>query len=195
MSCLIALEESGLAFQGIEVDWENPNAHLEELERLNPQGSVPLLINEDGRPLTQNAAILEIIADRAPGSNLLAPVGTWARAETLSWLSWVASDLHKSFSPLFAISRISQNASAQDDIRKWAIQNIRNQLALADSKLAQGPYLLGETFTIADTYLFVVAEWGIEMDLDYSEFPHLLASLKQFRSRRSVKKAYLQSTA
>ena len=168
MSCHIGLEEAAVPYEALKVDWGKPDAHLADLERLNPLGVVPVLVMKDGRTLTQNTAILEMVADMKPEMKLLAPVGSWERAETLAWLSFVAADLHKAYSPLFGLQGISANEATQADVREWAMKNVHQHLAHADSRLADREYLMGSTFTIADAYLFTVLGWskwvGVKMD-------------------------------
>jgi glutathione S-transferase len=168
MSCHIGLEESGVAYEAVKVDWGKPDGHLAELEKLNPLGVVPVLVANDGRTLTQNTAILELVADMKPEKKLLAPAGTWERAETLAWLSFVAADLHKAYSPLFGLQSISASEATQADVREWAMKSVHQHLAHVDAHLAHREYLMGSAFTIADAYLFTVLGWskwvGVKMD-------------------------------
>src|SRR4051812_34401540 len=100
-SCHITLEESGLKYDAIEVDFDNasdPNVAL--VSKLNALGTLPILITDDGKQLDQNLAIHTYIADKAPGKNLLPAEGTYERAEALNWLSFVCSDLHKGIGAL-----------------------------------------------------------------------------------------------
>src|SRR4051812_2889521 len=95
-SCHITLEESGLPYEAIEIDWDNeadPNA--DEAMRLNPLGTLPVAIVAPNQTLTQNIGIHTYVADLAPQKNLLPKPGTFERAEAMNWLSFVASDLHK----------------------------------------------------------------------------------------------------
>src|SRR5437870_2124852 len=91
-SCHISLEESGLKHEAIGIDWDNqsdPNIAL--VTKLNPLGTLPVMVVENGKTLTQNIAIHTYVADLAPHSNLLPPSGTFERAEAMQWLSFVAS--------------------------------------------------------------------------------------------------------
>lgn len=186
-SCHIGLEESGLPHELAALDWEK-NQNVVELERLNPLGCVPVLVNNEGRPLTQNEAILQHIADLAPAKKLLAPIGTWERAETLAWLSFVAADLHKAFSPLFIIDRVYKSEEARTEVRAATTANVHKHLVHVNAHLAGRDYLMGSQFTIADCYLFVVATWGEWMNLDMAPYSHLNAYLKRVTSRPAVHK-------
>ncbi|MBU6374986.1 MAG: glutathione S-transferase family protein [Bdellovibrionales bacterium] len=192
MSCHMGLEESGLKYQAIQVDWSKPDQNLADLERLNPLGVVPVLITQEGKALTQNAAILEVIADLKPESKLLAPVGSPDRAETLAWLSFVAADLHKSYSPLFGLQAISPSESTQSEVREWAKKNVHQHLAHVDAHLAGRDYLMGKTFTIADCYLFTVVGWSKWVGVKMDAYPNLNAYQDRVYQRPAVQ-AVLQA--
>jgi glutathione S-transferase len=186
MSCHIGLEESGLDYEAVKVDWGKADGHLQELESLNPLGVVPVLVTNDGKTLTQNAAILEVIADRKPESGLLPAVGTWERAETLAWLSFVASDLHKSYSPLFGLQSISSQETTQGEVREWAMKNVHQHLAHVDARLAGREYLMGSTFTIADAYLFTVLGWSKWVGVKMDDYRNLAAYIDRVYQRPAV---------
>ncbi len=107
-SCRISLEESGLEYEAVGVDWSNPSdPNVARVDRLNPMGTLPILVVDSSRVLNQNIGIHTYIADQAKGRNLLPPAGTFERAQAMNWLSFVAADYHKSFSPFFALETIS----------------------------------------------------------------------------------------
>jgi len=190
-SCHIGLEESGLPYQAIEVDWDQ-NKNVAELEKLNSLGVVPVLVNNEGRTLTQNEAILQHVADLNPKSGLLAPVGTWERAQTLAWLSFVAADLHKAYSPLFGLDRVYKSDTTKAEVRAFVTDNVQKHLAHVNAHLAadQGgrDYLMGKQFTVADCYLFVVASWSKWLSLDMSAHSSLNAYLARVAARPAVQR-------
>ncbi len=190
MSCHIALEEAGLPYEAIRVDWENPNASLAEMERLNPLGVVPVLVSEQGKTLTQNAAILEYIADAKPSSHLLAPVGSWERSETMAWLSFVAADLHKAFAPLYALKRMSNSESGRAEIKSWAVNQIHSLLSHVDNQLQGKDFLTGKNFTIADAYLFVVVSWSKDLKIQTTAYSNLSATLDRIYRRPAVQNVF-----
>lgn len=111
-SCHISLEESGFPYEAVPVDWSDA-AQAAEVERLNPLGTLPILTDKN-LTLNQNIGIHTYVADQVPQKQLLPPVGTPERAEAMSWLSFIASDLHKSFSPLFALVSVSPDKKVQE---------------------------------------------------------------------------------
>ena len=95
-SCHISLEESGLKYQTVAVDWDNPSdPHAAEIPKMNGMGTLPILVTDDNKQLDQNLSIHMYIADKAPGKNLL-PASGIERYQAMNWLSFVAADLHKS---------------------------------------------------------------------------------------------------
>lgn len=159
MSCHIALEVSQLPFELVYVGKNADESVKKGFKQINPLGAVPALSIDNQQILTQNIAILEYIADQKPESKLLAPAGTFERAETMMWLSLVATDLHKSFGPLFGLAGISADARVQEDIKKWSLTNIDKYLTRIDAHLKGKTFLVGEHLSIADCYLFTVYQW------------------------------------
>ena len=187
MSCKIAIDEAKLAHEAVLVDFEAPGALTAEVAALNPLGALPIMTS-DGKTMTQNIAILEYIADNAPGSNLLPAVGTWERAEVMRWLSFTASDLHKSFSPLFGMNSIATSPGAKTDLRNWAVSSIDELFTIAEKQLTGRDYLTGKNFTIADAYFFVVTGWTKWVDISIAKYPNLSAFQTRVAHRPVVAK-------
>ncbi len=183
----IALEESGLPYEAIEVSWKR-NLNVEKLNQLNSLGAVPVLVTQKNEVITQNTAILEYIADQVPAKKLLASVGTAERSQTLSWVSFVASDLQKSYLPLFRAEAMTSSVGAQKEIEKFAEQSVRELLNHVDSALAKGGFIVGEHFTIADALLFVISGWAEWAEIDLAEYENLARYRKQIAERPAVEK-------
>jgi glutathione S-transferase len=188
MSCHIALEEAGLNYTPVQIDWDKHNADLQEMLKLNPLGVVPVLVTDQGKTITQNAAILEFLADSKPSSNLLPGVGTAERAEVTQWVSFVSSDLHKSFGPLFSGDAITSNEAGRKDVRDWAVTNLNKYLAHVDKNLAGKDFICGSKFTIADAYLFTVTNWCQWVKVPTTEFKNLTSYMARVSARRAVQK-------
>ena len=186
-ACHIAMEEAGLKYTPVEVSWKR-NVNVTELSAVNPLGSVPALVSDQGKVLTQNAAILEYIGDLSPTSNLLAKPGTWERYETMSWVSFVASDLHKAFSPFFRLKDMTTSETAQQEIKKFVAKNVMNYLDHVDKNLAGKTFITGSTFTIADAYLYVIAGWAQFVDIDVSTYKNLGGYMNRVGTRPAVQK-------
>jgi glutathione S-transferase len=186
-SCHIALEEAGMSYTPVEVSWDK-NQNVSELQKLNPLGVAPVAVLDDGKVLTQNIAILEMIADKMPGSHLLAEKGTWERANTLSWLSFVASDLHKAFGPLFRLDSVAKTDSSREDIRTFALNDINGYLAHVDKNLEGKDYITGKTFTVADCYLFVVTSWCKFLKIPTDSYKNLTQYMTRVYQRPAVQR-------
>lgn len=173
----IALHEAGIPFQLAKVDLKTHK--LDDgrpYTEINPKGSVPALQFDDGEVLTENIAILSYIADQKPD---LIPPGHRGRYRLLEMLSYLASELHKAFHPLF----VPRSTEAEKKQAATAVEQKLNYLA----KQFQGPYLLGAHMSAADPYLFVMLTWAESMKL---AVPDALAEFaRRMRERPAVRLA------
>jgi len=179
----IALREAGIAFDLVKVD--NASKKLPDgadYNAVNAKGYVPCLELDGGERLTEGPAIVQYIADLAPKSKLAPPPGTLARARLQEWLNFVTSELHKGFSPLFA-------SNTPDQYKLIAKDKLMTRLRLADAALERQPFLLGDGFTVADAYLFVVASWAKHVNVDLSQLGSLVAFSKRVAERPAVREA------
>ena len=186
-SCHITLEESGLQYEAIEVDWDNPadtNAAL--VTKLNPLGTLPIFLTDKGQQLDQNLAIHTYVADSAPSKNLLPASGTYERAQALNWLSFVCSDLHKSIGGLFSLPAISKDPKVVDAVRTFMIQESNKNIAYVDSHLNGKDYLMGSQFTPADAYAFVVLGWTQYLEIPLTPYKNVQAYLARIAARPAV---------
>jgi glutathione S-transferase len=180
----IALREAGLPFTLEQVDiFTGKTAGGEDFAAINPKGYVPALKLEDGSVLTEGAAIVQYIADLAPSVGLAPRPATLERARLQEWLNFLASELHKAFSPLF-------RPGTDEAGRQEARAAIARRLGHIETELADGrSYLLGDAFSVADIYLFVIAGWAEGKDIPLSAWPRLTALLERVASRDSVREA------
>jgi glutathione S-transferase len=188
MSCEIAFEEMGIAHEAILLDWEKNDAHMSELHRLNPLGAAPVVVTESGQTLTQNSAVLEYFADLKKQTQMLPAPGTIERAHVLQWLSFAATDFHKSFVPLFALQGISENPTTREEVRNWAVKGVQENLAYLDKALAGKEFITGSQFTVADCYLFVVAGWTKFVQIPLDPYKNVAAYVSRVYQRPSVQK-------
>jgi glutathione S-transferase len=188
-SCHISLEESGLKYEAIEVDWDNPSdPNLALVEKLNPLGTLPILLTDEGRQLDQNLAIHAYVADRAPDRRLLPPAGTIERAQAMNWLSFVAADLHKAIGGLFGVPHFSPDKAQQENFRKFMLGRAQDHLAYLNSKLEGCDYLMGKEFCVADAYAFIVSSWTRPLEIPMEPYPNVKAYLGRVAARPAVAK-------
>jgi glutathione S-transferase len=185
--CHIAIQESGIKYTPMEVSFKR-NINVDELEKVNPLARVPALLSTEGKPLSQNGAIMEYIADLAPATRLLAPQGTWERAETMQWVIFAASDFQKAFLAYFSADQVTDSEPAQKGIQKSAIELIHEYLHYVDKSLAGKDFVMGNQFTIADCYIFTMLGWTTWLELDISEYRNLKPYMKRVYDRPAVQK-------
>jgi glutathione S-transferase len=180
----IILREIGSAFDLERVEGATKTTESgEDFRQVNPKGYVPALRLDGGEILTEGAAIVQYIAD-TNGANELAPsAGTVGRARLQEHLNFVASELHKAFSPLF-------HADASEEAKSAAPANVGRHFDHVEQVLSDGrSYLLGATFTVADAYLFVVSSWAAPTGIGLDRWPNLAAFVERVRGRPAVKAA------
>ncbi len=179
----IVMHEAGLAFEAIPAPTKThqlPDGT--DFYTINPLGYVPYLTLDDGRSLHEGPAIVQYLADLVPEKKLAPANGTFERYKLQEWLTFIGTELHKSFSPLF-------NPAAPDVTKEQAKQTLAKRLAWVDSELAGKDYLLGEQFTVADAYLFTVTNWARIVKVDLSTFANLLAYRTRVSERPGVQAA------
>ncbi|QDY41819.1 glutathione transferase GstA [Candidatus Pantoea soli] len=158
----IVARECGLDFTQVNVDLQKKVTEQgEDYWQINPKGQVPALQFDDGTLLTEGVAIVQYLADLKPDRNLLAPTGSLTRYHTLEWLSFISSELHKTFSPLF-------RPDTPEAYKTIVRAQLEKKYRLVDAALQDKQWLMGLRFTVADAYLFVVTRWAkaIRLDLD-----------------------------
>jgi glutathione S-transferase len=153
---------------------------------LNPAGAVPVL-EEDGWVLTQNAAILNYLADRFPHARLAGDGTPKSRAEVNRWLSFLNADVHPAFHPLFGAAA-PLGADAEEKAKEGARRRLRGYFERADAQLAGRDYLTGAR-SIADPYLFVVTQWAKKLGVDLSGLDNLAAFDRRMAADAGVQAA------
>lgn len=148
---------------------------------INPKGAVPALVLNNSQILTENAVILQYLADSNQANHLLPPVGDFKRYRTLEWLNFIGMDLHRYCSPLFwsKVPEVVKNELY------WPI--LSKKLSIVETHLKNHPYLMGDTYTLPDSYLMVIIVWLFKLKVDMKLWPALLRYYKQNKQRQSVK--------
>jgi glutathione S-transferase len=180
----IALHEIGAEFDIDQVDTQPQKTQTGgDFGDINPKGVVPVLKLDNGEILTEGAAILQYIAEQNPSAGLAATAGTMERTRVQEHLTYISSELHKSFGPLFA-------SSSTDEQKETARENVGKKLDYVNSLLADGrQYLVDNKFTVADAYLFVVANWANFTSIDLNKWSHVADFVKRVSARENVQRA------
>jgi glutathione S-transferase len=180
----IALREAGADFELDRFDKASKKTESGvDFLALNPKGYVPALSLDDGDLLTENASVLQFIADANPSAALAPAAGTRARVRLQEHLKFIATELHKSFSPLFK----PDTAEAEKEVAK---KRVAQRLDLVETWLGDGrEYLLGDSFSVADAYLFVIANWTGPTGIGLERWPHIAAFHQRVAARETVQAA------
>jgi glutathione S-transferase len=176
----ISLREAGLEFESIKVDLRSKQtANGEDYLKINPKGYVPALQLDNGEILTENVAVLQYIADRKPEKKLAPPPTALERYRLQEWLGFINSELHKSFSPLF-------NPAAHEAHKQAAKELIAKRFNYLQGVLPSKQFLMGDQFTVADSYLFTILNWTSHVGMDLRQWPALKSYFDGIGTRPSV---------
>lgn len=176
----IALCEAGLSFEAVLASTKTHKlADGTDYYTINPLGYVPLLELDDGRRLREGPAIVQYIADQAPASKLAPANGTFERYKLQEWLTFISTEIHRTFSPMF-------NPATPAETKSGALDRLKLRLGWVDGELAGKNFLMGDQFTVADGYLFTVTNWAGFVGLDISGFKNLLAFRERVGARPAV---------
>ena len=179
----IALHEAGLTFESVLASTKSKKlVDGTDYLTINPKGQVPLLELDDGQRLSEGPVIVQYIADLVPEKGLAPPAGTMARYRLMEWLNFITSELHKSFGPLF-------NAAMPEEGKALYRTRLSDKFRWVDAQLDGKTWLMGDTFTVADGYLFNVSNWAKHVGLDLSGFTQLQAYLQRVAARPAVQAA------
>ena len=149
---------------------------------INSKGAVPALQLDDGRVLTEGPAIVQYLADLKPESGLAPRAGTFERYQLMEILNYITSEVHKSFSPLF-------NPASSAEVKETAVTNLGKKFDWLSGFLGTKPFLLGNTFTVADAYLFTVLNWTGHVKIDLAKWPVLVDFKSRIAKRPKVMEA------
>jgi len=179
----IAIREAGLdvTLDKVTFGAERKTASGKNFYDVSARGAVPVLELDNGEVLTENAALLQYIAAQAPSKGLAPTDHGMEHWRLLETLNFIATEVHKSFSPLF------RNPPA--DQREGMIKQIQNRFELLQQKLGDKPYLMGERFSVADAYAFVMLNWARNFQIDIAAYPKLDAYFKRVIARPGVQQA------
>ncbi|MCC6867288.1 MAG: glutathione transferase GstA [Burkholderiales bacterium] len=177
----IALAEAGLPYDTVKVDLrKHVTADGTDYYTINPKGYVPFLALDDGSTLSEDAVILQYIADRKPGT--LAPAfGGFDRYRLMEWLNFVGTEIHKTFGPLwYPITPEATRTAAKD--------RLAARYGIIEKVLAAQPYLMGQAFSVADAYLYTITRWATPLKVDLGAFQALAQFMARVEARPAVQK-------
>ena len=179
----IALQEAGLAYTPVLASTKSHKLQDgTDYYTINALGYVPVLELDNGERLREGPAIVQYIADQVPDKQLAPANGTLARYRLQEWLTFIGTELHKGFSPLF-------NPATPEEYKPMVRERLLQRLQWVDGQLAGKQYLMGDQFTVADGYLFTVTNWTKPTNLDISGLANLAAYRERVGARPAVQAA------
>lgn len=178
----IVLCELGLPHELVKVDLATQKTEDgREFASINPKGYIPALLLDNGELLTEGPAIVQYLGDLQPAAGLM-PEGALLRARVQEWLTFIGTELHKSFTPLF-------KPKASVDWKAVGKNNVESRFAYLNEILSRQDYLTGSQFCVADAYLFTVINWTFFLQISLAPWPALAAYHQRIAARPSVQAA------
>ncbi|KAE8754524.1 MULTISPECIES: glutathione transferase GstA [Paraburkholderia] len=179
----IALREAGLDFETVKVNLQTHKlANGDDYYAISPRGYVPLVEFDDGSRHTEGAALLQYIADLAPARALLPATGTPQRLEAVAWLTYISTELHKTFSPWLWHQETAESTKLECRTK------LATRFSELEGVLTSRDYLTGQ-YSVADAYAFTVLSWARMLSVDLGPYPHLSAYLARVAARPKVREA------
>jgi len=176
----ILLNEAGYAYETEKVDLAaKKTASGGDFFAINPKGYVPAIALDDGQLVTEVQVILRYLADQKPQSGLMPKPGTMERVRAEEWLNFVASEMHKSYGPIF-------RPTTPEEYKTLSRAYIARRLAILEKQLAGNQYVLGDKFSAADAYAFTILRWSGFTKVDLTPFPSIVAYMARMEARPKV---------
>lgn len=182
----IVIQELGLNADVVVAKKGTPQ--WDEVKKLSVNGQVPLLITNEGYPLTEGVAIMQYLADQKPEGNAFPKAGK-DRYKALEWMNFLSTTLHKGFGPLWSPAAFSENPDHADAIKAKGIAKIKDVFQAVENRLDNKPFVFGAQMTAVDAYLFVLSSWSKMFGIDLAAYPKLNAFMTTMYQRPSVQAA------
>lgn len=184
----IALAESGLPYEVRRVNFAENEQRSPEYLKHNPNGRVPALVTEKGT-LIESPAILAFIAQSAPDAKLAPLDDPFEFARMQGFNSFIASSLHVAYAHNKRGYRWADGQEALDAMKRKVVPNMRMYFGMVENDFLTGPWVLGEAYSVADPYLFTMADWLEGLGIDREEFPKVADHYCRMMERPAVQKA------
>lgn len=185
LACEIALEEAGIPYEAVRLNFAENEQRGDAYLAVNPKSRVPTLEVADGI-ITEAPAIMGYIAEAFPAARL-APLGdAFAMAQLNSFMSYLASWVHPAAAHRHRGYRWADDPAAIADMRRKAPLVFAEAMGLIEAAIFRGPWVMGEAFTVADPYLYVVASWLPRDGVDMAQFPKVADHYARMHARPAV---------
>jgi glutathione S-transferase len=188
LASLIALEEAGADYEVVRVDFSAAEQRGEAYRKINPKARVPALVTDQGI-LTETPAILLYIAQTHPQARLAPLDDAFALARLNAFCAYLCSTVHPSHSMRMRGARWSDDPAVIEALKVKVPANVAACCALIEAEMFKGPWLMGETFTFGDAYLFNLDQWLEADGVDPAQFPILADHRVRTKARPAVQRA------
>ena len=188
LASLIALEESGLAYEARPVSFSKGEQRSPEYLAINPKGRVPALVTDKG-VITENVAILAYVAQIAPAARLAPLDDPFDFARMQAFNSYLASTVHVNHAHKGRGYRWTDDAAAIEAMKAKVPQTMGESFALIEETMLEGPWVMGEQYTVADAYLFTLESWLPGDGVDRTRFEKVSAHHARMLERPAVQRA------
>jgi glutathione S-transferase len=189
----IALEETAVPYEAVRLDFAENEQRKPAYLAINPKGRVPALLTEQG-VLTETPAILAFLAQRFPAARLAPLDDAFAFARLQAFNSYLCATVHVAHAHGRRGARWADEPAAIDAMKRKVAQNMSDCFALIERELLAGPWVMGERYSVADAYLFTVAEWLEGDGVELSTLPKTRAHRERMRERPAVQRALAQES-
>ena len=184
----IALEEAGAPYEAVLVDFRSQSQRSPEYLAVNPKGRVPALVTDSGT-LTETPALLCFVAQCFPNADLAPLADPFALAQVQEFNLYLCSTVHVAHAHRMRGTRWADDEAAIEAMKRKAPANATERYELIEHKLFQGPWVMGDRYTICDPYLFTIASW-IEGDgVDTTRVPRVMEHRRRMLARPAVQRA------
>lgn len=184
----IALEEAGAAYTTERLDFKSNQQNSAEYLAINPKGRVPALVTDRGI-LTETPAMLAFIAQSFPQARLAPFDDAFAFAQAQAFNSYLCSTVHINHAHRMRGARWATEESSFADMKRKVPQSVGASFAMIERDMLKGPWVMGDTYTICDPYLFTLAGWLEGDSVDISTLPKVADHRKRMADRPAVQKA------
>jgi glutathione S-transferase len=184
----IALEDAGAEYSTVRIDFAANEQRSPEYLAINPKGRVPALVTGRGI-LTETPAMLAYIAQSFPGARLAPLDDPFAFAEVQAFNSYLCATLHVAHAHRMRGTRWADDPAAIEAMKRKVPDSVGACYELIEGKMLRGPWVMGDSYTICDPYLFTVAQWMEGDSIDPSRFPKVSDHRQRMSERTAVRKA------
>jgi glutathione S-transferase len=184
----IALEDAGAEYSTVRISFAAEEQRKPEYLAITPKGRVPALVTDRGI-LTETPAMLAFIAQSFPQAKLAPLDDPFLFAQAQAFNSYLCSTLHVAHSHRMRGNRWADDPSAIAAMQRKVPESVASCYQLIEETMLEGPWVMGETYTICDPYLFTMAQWLEQDGVDPARFPKVIDHRRRMSERPQVRKA------